>query len=57
MFYGYALIPFVSNPFVTETLVQSTIRLFKLRAAAAGCTFEAESCITTTLNNLNTCVF
>ena len=53
MFYGYALIPFVSNPFVTETLVQSTIRLFKIRAAAAGCTFEAESCLTTTLNNLN----
>lgn len=30
------------------------LAFFKTRATNEGCTFEAESCLTTTLNNLNT---
>ena len=35
-------------------IVPGIVDAFKARAATLGCTFEAESCLTTTLNNLNT---
>ena len=34
--------------------VPGIITAFKARATSLNCTFEAESCLTTTLNNLNT---
>ena len=38
----------------TNDIVPDIVIAFKARATSLGCSFEAEACLVTTLNNLNT---